>query len=38
VPYDFTPQLRAMSRPEEMTVTPMNNLEWHIKPDKFREK
>ncbi len=33
VPYDFTPQLRAMPRPEELSVTPMNNLEWHIQPD-----
>jgi outer membrane protein assembly factor BamB len=33
VPYDFTPQLRAMDRPEERKVTPPNNLEWHIPPD-----
>ena len=37
VPYDFTPQLRAMPRPEELSVTPMNNLEWHIQPDVLRE-
>ena len=30
IPYDFTPQLRALSRPEELSVTPPNNLEWHI--------
>ena len=34
IPYDFTPQLRAMSEPEEWMVTPPNNLEWHIEPDK----
>ena len=28
VPYDFTPQLRAMDRPQELAVTPPNNLEW----------
>jgi len=33
VPYDFTPQLRAMNAPEERRVTPPNNLEWHIPPD-----
>ena len=32
VPYDFTPQLRAMGRPEELSVTPPNNLEWRIEP------
>ncbi len=37
IPYDFTPQLRAMPLPEELSVTPPDNLEWHIKPDKFRE-
>lgn len=37
VPYDFTPQLRAMARPQELSVTPPNNLEWHIEPDIFRE-
>jgi len=34
VPYDFTPQLRAMDRPEEKRVTPPNNIEWHIPPDR----
>jgi len=24
--------------PEEYAVTPPNNLEWHIKPDIFREE
>ena len=38
VPYDFTPQLRAMERPEELAVTPPNNLEWQLKPDKFRSE
>ena len=27
VPYDFTPQLRAIDRPRELAVTPPNNLE-----------
>ena len=36
IPYDFTPQLRAMQKPEELSVTPPNNLEWHLTPDKFR--
>ena len=38
VPYDFTPQLRAMANPDELKVTPPNNLDWHIKPDKKRKK
>ncbi len=38
VPYDFTPQLRAMSRPDELAVTPPDNLEWHIEPDALRER
>ncbi len=37
VTYDFTPQLRAMEKPEELSVTPPNNLEWHIAPDVYRE-
>jgi hypothetical protein len=37
IPYDFTPQLRMLVKPEELAVTPPNNLEWHIKPDKFRK-
>ena len=36
VPYDFTPQLRAMNKPDELTVTPPNNLEWQLKPDSLR--
>ena len=36
VPYDFTPQLRALPRPDELAVTPPNNLEWHIQPDALR--
>jgi hypothetical protein len=27
-----------LAKPEELSVTPPNNLEWHIKPDKFRKK
>ena len=38
IPYDFTPQLRALPQPEALAVTPPNNLEWHLKPDKFRKK
>jgi hypothetical protein len=38
IPYDFTPQLRAMARPPEHAVTPPNNLEWHIQPDVLREQ
>ena len=37
VPYDFTPQLRAMMRPAEKRVTPPNNLEWQLLPDEDRE-
>lgn len=36
IPYDFTPQLRAMKKPEELSVTPPNNLEWQLKPDSLR--
>ena len=38
IPYDHTPQLRALPKPEELAVTPPNNLEWHIKPDKLRKE
>jgi len=38
VPYDFTPQLRAMSKPLEKRVTPPNNLEWQLLPDEDRVK
>ncbi len=38
VPYDFTPQLRALPRPPEYAVTPPNNLEWHLEPDIFRRR
>ena len=38
VPYDFTPQLRALPRPSELAVTPPNNLEWHIQPDVLRDE
>ena len=37
VPYEFTPQLRAMTRPAEKRVTPPNNLEWQLLPDEDRE-
>jgi outer membrane protein assembly factor BamB len=37
IPYDFTPHLRELSKPEELAVTPPNNLEWHLKPDKYRQ-
>jgi hypothetical protein len=37
IPYDFTPQLRALPTPEELAVTPPNNLEWHLEPDVRRE-
>ncbi len=37
IPYDFTPQLRALPKPEELAVTPPNNLEWHIVPEIHRE-
>lgn len=37
IPYDFTPQLRALPMPEELSVTPPDNLEWHLKPDKLRK-
>jgi len=38
IPYDYTPQLRKLPKPEELAVTPPNNLEWHIKPDKLRKE
>ena len=38
IPYDYTPQLRALSRPEELTVTPPNNLEWYTMPDILRDR
>ncbi len=38
VDYDYTPQLRKLKRPLELQVTPPNNLEWHLVPDKYREK
>ncbi|MDX1403300.1 MAG: arylsulfotransferase family protein [Woeseiaceae bacterium] len=37
VPYDFTPQLRALPRPEEKRVTPPNNLQWRLLPDADRQ-
>ena len=33
VPYDFTPQLRAMQHPVERRVTPPDNLTWQLPPD-----
>ena len=38
VPYDFTPQLRELTPPEELAVTPPNNLEWHLEPDILRNR
>ena len=38
IPYDFTPQLRALPRPAELAVTPPNNLEWHLEPDVLRAR
>ncbi len=38
VAYDYCPQLKEFPQPPELTVTPPNNLEWHIKPDVLREK
>ncbi len=38
IPYDFTPQLKALPRPSELAVTPPNNLEWHLVPDALRGK
>ena len=38
VPYDYTPQLGDLPKPEELAVTPPNNLEWQIIPDKKRKK
>jgi len=28
----------ALPKPDELAVTPPNNLEWHLQPDKFIEK
>jgi len=36
IPYDYCPQLRALPTPEELSVTPPNNLEWHLEPDVSR--
>jgi hypothetical protein len=36
IPYDFTPQLRSLAKPQELAVTPPNNLEWHLQPDAMR--
>jgi hypothetical protein len=35
--YDYCPQLKAMPKPPENGVTPPNNLEWKLLPDKFRK-
>ena len=37
VAYDFTLQLRALARPQELKVTPPNNLEWRLLPDEKRK-
>lgn len=36
-PYDFTPQLKAMNKPEELKVSPLNPAEWHVLPDAQRK-
>ena len=38
IAYDFTPQLRALAPPDELAVTPPNNLEWHLQPDALRQQ
>jgi hypothetical protein len=38
VAYDYCPQLKALPKPPELTVTPPNNLEWHIQPDILRNR
>jgi len=38
VAYDYCLQLKTMPKPPENRVTPPNNLEWHITPDKYRKK
>ena len=37
VPYDYTPQLRALPSPQEMRVTPPGNWYTRIKPDSQRQ-
>jgi len=34
--YDSCPQLKAISKPQELKVAPPNDLEWHIQPDALR--
>jgi len=36
IPYDYSPMFKAFPKPPEEAVTPPNNLEWHLKPDKYR--
>ena len=36
-PYDFTSQLKALPKPKEMNVSPLNPGEWHVLPDEMRK-
>lgn len=36
-PYDFTPQLKAMPKPAELKVSPLNPGEWQVLPDAQRK-
>ncbi|MFC2161994.1 arylsulfotransferase family protein [Acidobacteriota bacterium] len=38
VPYNYCPQLKSLPKPLELSVTPPNNLEWHIVPDALKKK
>jgi len=34
--YDHCPQLKALGKPEELSVTPPENKDWQLEPDKLR--
>jgi len=34
--YDYCPQLKVFPKPEELTVTPPKNGDWHLEPDLYR--
>ncbi len=36
-PYDFTPQLKALPKPKELKVSPLNPGEWKVLPDAQRK-
>lgn len=36
-PYDFTPQLKALPKPAELKVSPLNSAEWQVLPDAQRK-